>query len=105
MGGLYRTAVFFGAIWILGAAARLPLTDAGESSMLRVDLYDLWATRVGYALVDQKTGRVEAYDARSRRTGVGPARPVSQTGPAGGLIASAPLPDGVGRHGEHDGGA
>jgi hypothetical protein len=38
---------------------------------------------------------------REPRAGVGPARAVHQARPAVGLIARAPLPGGVGRHGEH----
>jgi hypothetical protein len=46
-----------------------PVAAAQERT--HVDLYRADGTREGYAIIDRKTGRVDYYDASSRRTGYG----------------------------------
>ena len=49
--------------------ALVSTTSAGER--IRVDLFRTDGSRQGYAGIDRETGRVDTYDARSRRTGYG----------------------------------
>jgi len=41
----------------------------------RVDFFDREGRRIGYAIVDTKTGRADFFDANSRRTGWGRLEP------------------------------
>lgn len=50
----------------------LPVSALAEE---RVDLFTPDGTRTGYAIVDRQRGRVDFYDAESRRTGWGRVHP------------------------------
>ncbi len=49
----------------------LVLLAAGILAVERLDLYDPGGRFRGYVLIDEGTGRVDVYDARARRVGVG----------------------------------
>ena len=48
-----------------------PVHAQERPGQTRIDLFDKHSNRAGYAIVDERTGRVETYDVKSRRTGYG----------------------------------
>lgn len=61
-------------MWLALALALL-LLAAPTLAQTRVELYNADSSRKGYAIVDEKSGRVDFYDNGSRRTGWGVIRP------------------------------
>ncbi|OGK88021.1 MAG: hypothetical protein A2X52_08720 [Candidatus Rokubacteria bacterium GWC2_70_16] len=57
----------------LGVLSAVP--TPAEAEPRRIDLYDRQSDRVGYVIVDERTGRLDLYDRLSNRTGYGQIAP------------------------------
>jgi hypothetical protein len=63
--------VLRGILAALLLASAAPASAPAQEDRTRIDLFKPDGRREGYAIIDRKTGRVDFYDASSRRTGHG----------------------------------